>query len=212
MAESFSHKKVDNPNIDDLAEASINLKIKEENVFLFALFSGLSGGIFDKEVAANTLDAIKKIADPEFVSLIGWRDSIVTFVRTHSKVTISMLTRIGAHPTYNQIKWFINKLKPQFNSIYDQDVITTFDNEQKLKKSYRLGGEEGSNKMTTSLCTMVLHLYPHEKSYLQFQSSLSPAKWLWNKLPSISDYSKTFSKVLQGVPQKMHPRSVFFKK
>ena len=50
--------------------------------------------------------------------------------------------------------------------------------------------------MTTSLCTMVLHLYPNEKSYLQFQSSLSPAKWLWNKLPCISDYSKTFSKVL----------------
>ena len=52
-------KKVDNHNIDDLAEASINVNIKEENVFLFALFSGLSGGIFDKEVAANTLDAIR---------------------------------------------------------------------------------------------------------------------------------------------------------
>ena len=63
MAESFSHKKVDNPNIDDLAAAAINLNIKEENVFLFALFSGLSGGIFDKEVAANTLDTIRKIGN-----------------------------------------------------------------------------------------------------------------------------------------------------
>ena len=131
---------------------------------------------FYKELAANTIDVIRKIADPKFVSWIGWRDSIVTFVRTHSKVTISMLTRIGAHPTYNQIQWFLSKLKPQFSSIRDQDIITTFDNEQKLKKSYRLGGEEGSNKMTTSLCTMVLHLYPNEKSYLQFQSSLSPSK------------------------------------
>ena len=88
------------------------------------------------------------IADPKFVSWIGWRDSIVTFVRTHSKVTISMLTCIGAHPTYNQIQWFLSKLKPQFSSIRDQDIITTFDNEQKLKKSYRLGGEEGSNKIS----------------------------------------------------------------
>ena len=39
------------------------------------------------------------IADPKFVSWTGWGDSIVTFVRIHSKVTISMLTRIGAHPT-----------------------------------------------------------------------------------------------------------------
>ena len=54
---------------------------------------------FYKELAANTIDVIRKIADPKFVSWIGWRDSIVTFVRTHSKVTISMLTRIGAHPT-----------------------------------------------------------------------------------------------------------------
>ena len=79
----------------------------------------------------------------------------------------------------------------------NEDLITTFDNEQKLKKSYRLGGDEGSNKMTTSLCTMVLHLYPHDKTFIQFQPSLSPANWLWNKLPCISDYSKTFSQVLQ---------------
>ena len=74
------------------------MNIKEENAFLFAFFSVLSGGIFDKELAANTIDVIRKIADPEFVSWIGWRDSIVTFVRIHSKVTISMLTCIGAHP------------------------------------------------------------------------------------------------------------------
>ena len=86
------------------------------------------------------------IADPKFVSWIGWRDSIVTFVRTHSKVTISMLTCIGAHPIYNQIQ--LSKMKPQFSSIHDYDIITTFDNEQKLKKSYRLGGEEGSNKIS----------------------------------------------------------------
>ena len=44
---------------------------------------------------------------------------------------------------------------------------------------------------------MVLHLYPHDKTFIQFQPSLSPANWLWNKLPCISDYSKTFSQVLQ---------------
>ena len=148
LAEGFSAEKVGKPNIDDLAEASINVNITEENAFLFAFFSGLSGGIFDKELAANTIDVIRKIADPEFVSWIGWRDSIVTFVRTHSKVTISMLTRIGAHPIYNQIQWFLSKMKPQFSSIRDYDIITTFDNEQKLKKSYRLGGEEGSNKIS----------------------------------------------------------------
>ena len=71
-------------------------------------------------------------------------------------------------------------MKPQFSSIRDYDIITTFDNEQKLKKSYRLGGKEGSNKMTTSLCTMVLHLYPNEKSYLHFNPLyLAKHKEIW---------------------------------
>ena len=56
-----------------------------------------------------------------------------------------MLTHIGAHPTYRQIIHFLNKLSPHFEKVRNgEDVITTFDNEQKLKKSYRLGGEEGA--------------------------------------------------------------------
>ena len=45
---------------------------------------------------------------------------------------------------------------------------------------------------------MVLHLYPQKKSYLQFKPSLYPANWLWNKLPCISEYSKTFSQNLHS--------------
>ena len=36
----------------------------------------------------------EKIADPQYVSLIGWRDSLVTFVKRHSKSSISMLSCI----------------------------------------------------------------------------------------------------------------------
>ena len=38
LAEGFSAEKVGKPNIDDLAEASINVNITEENAFLFAFF------------------------------------------------------------------------------------------------------------------------------------------------------------------------------
>ena len=129
---------------------------------------GVGSNYFDKKLAVNICEDLKKIADPQYVSLIGWRDSLVTFVKTHSKSTISMLSCIGSYPSYKQIKWFLNKLKPCFKDIPD------------------------------SLCTMVLHLYPQKKSYLQFKPSLSPANWLWNKLPCISEYSKTFSQTLQS--------------
>ena len=124
--------------------------------------------ILTESLLSIFVKTLKKIADPQYVSLIGWRDSLVTFVKTHSKSTISMLSCIGSYPSYKQIKWFLNKLKPCFKDIPD------------------------------SLCTMVLHLYPQKKSYLQFKPSLSPANWLWNKLPCISEYSKTFSQTLHS--------------
>ena len=67
-----------------------------------------------KRLLQTHLMLLKKNSWSRVVSLIRWRDSILTFVRTHSKVTITMLTRIGVHPTYNQIKSFL-KLKSQFN-------------------------------------------------------------------------------------------------
>ena len=131
---------------------------------------------------------------------MGWRDSLVTYVKTHSKTTISALTHLGSHPTYRQILHFLSILKPSFNSVRDnEDVIVAFDNEQKLEKSYHLGGAEGSNKMTASLCTMVLNFYPNIKTNIQYYSHFSPAKWLWSLLPKMSDFKENlnFSETLQ---------------
>ena len=187
-----------------MAETSKHL----ENPVLGALFSGLSDDSIDTKRARSIEEALVKIANPDYESLTSWRDSIVTFVKTHSKSTIKMLSHIGAHPTYRQITYFLSNLKPNFNEIQKCDIITTFDNEQKLKKSYRLGGAEGSNKMTTSLCTMVLHLYPSNRSDIQFQPSLSPANWLWNKVMRTSEYSKTFSQVLHSHKEKWWNRQI----
>ena len=189
LAEGIRGRVRESPNMANMAEVSANIAIENENPFLHAMFSGLGGESFDKKLAGNIIEALIRIVDPGYEGIIGWRDSIVTYVRTHSKTTATMLRHIGAHPTYRQIIHFLNKLNPHFEKVRNgEDVITTFDNEQKLKKSYRLGGEEGSNKS---------NLYPHIKTNIQFKQSLSPAKWLWNKLPKISEHSKTFSQVLQ---------------
>ena len=122
----------------------------------------------NQNLAHNILESILKLVLPDYNSLIGWRDSLVMYVKTHSKATVVTLSTISAHPTYAQMRHFLQKLKPAFNDIKKEDVITAFDNEQKLKKSYRLGGAEGSNKMSVSLCTMVLHLYPNCNSSLHY--------------------------------------------
>jgi hypothetical protein len=133
--------------------------------FISSLLSGLGGPLLNRNLAGNIFESIIKLVLPEYNSLTGWRDSLVIYVRSHSKATAATLSNIGAHPSYYQILHFIRKLKPTFNTIRaDENVITTFDNDQKLNKSYSLGGAEGTNKMSISLCTMVLHLYPTVKT------------------------------------------------
>ena len=82
-----------------MAETSKHL----ENPFLGALFSGLSDDSIDKKRAKSIEEALVKIANPDYESLTSWRDSIVTFMKTHSKSTFKMLSDVGAHPTYRQI-------------------------------------------------------------------------------------------------------------
>ena len=187
------------PDIEDLANISTKSNKSEKCSFLSSFLSGLGGPLVNRNLARNICESILKLVLPDYNSLIGWRDSLVIYVRTHSKATVATLSTIMAHPSYHQMLHFIRKLKPTFNDIRkDEDVITVFDNEQKLKKSYRLGGAEGSNKMTVSLCTMVLHLYPAMKTKLQFMSNLSPSRWLWYKKPENFVENKKFNETLNN--------------
>ena len=51
------------------------------------------------------------------------------------------------------------------------------------QKFCRVGGEDGRNKMMSSLCTMVLNFYPYMKTNIQYKMIFSHANCLWNTLP-----------------------------
>ena len=190
------------PNIQDLAEVSIKTNYGGQLSLLCSFLSGLAGDFVNRNLTSSIIKSMIKLVLPDYNSLIGWRDSLVIYVRTHSRATIETLSTILANPSYGQIWNFIQRLKPTFSDIReDEDLITAVDNEQKLKKSYRIGGAEGSNKMTISLCTMVLHFYPMIKTKFQFTPSLSPAKWLWNRRPENFDEDKIFEQTLKDHKQ-----------
>ena len=174
------------PDIAVLADCSNKSEIGAEYPFLSSFLDGLGGSFVNRNLVKSIIESIIRLVIPDYNSLIGWRDALVIYVRTHSKATIAALSTVLPYPSYYQIIHFIRKIKPTFNNIReDHDVITAFDNEQKLKKSYRIGGPEGNNKMSISLCTMVINLYPTIKTKIQFSSAFSPSKWLWNRRPEI---------------------------
>ena len=64
---------------------------------------------------------------------------------------------------------------------------------KKLAKNYRLGGEEGSNKMLCTLCTCILYFYPQNVPQIQDKIDFSPNNWLWNSfdieaIKSLADF------------------------
>ena len=202
LAEDIKDKIEGNkaPNMEQMAQTSSKDSLDNQNPYISSFIYGIGGPHLNRSLAGNIVEALFKLVDTEYDSYVGWRDSLVTYVKSHSKATISALTYLGSHPTYRQIVHFINTLKPSFNPIRDnEDVIVAFDNEQKLKKSYRIGGEEGSNKMTSSLCTMVLNFYPNIKNNIQYNTIFSPANWLWNMLPKMNNLKDNhkFSETLQ---------------
>ena len=127
------------PEIEDLAKSSAKKSLETIFPFLASFLRGLGGKFMDEVLCQNITESIIKVVIPEYNSFTGWRDGLVIYVRTHSKATTAALSRILPHPSYHQILHFIQKLKPSFNDVRnDEDIITTFDNEQKLKNSYRL--------------------------------------------------------------------------
>ena len=127
LREQTKSKKI--PEIDDLANISVNSETDNQYPFISSFLSGLGGPLMDKNLSQNIIESIIKLVVPEYNSFLGWRDSLVFFVRTHSKATSIALSHMIAHPTYRQILHFMRKLKPSFKVVRScEDVITTFDN------------------------------------------------------------------------------------
>ena len=55
-----------NPGVNDLIESSEIINLEKENPSLNAIFLGLGGKYFDKKLAVNICDDLKKIADPQY--------------------------------------------------------------------------------------------------------------------------------------------------
>ena len=58
------------PGIDDLIESSEIINLEKENPFLNAIFLGLGGNYFDKKLAVNICEDLKKIADTQYVRIL----------------------------------------------------------------------------------------------------------------------------------------------
>ncbi|XP_062613499.1 uncharacterized protein LOC134275243 [Saccostrea cucullata] len=72
-----------------------------------------------------------------------------------------------------------------------EDVLTFFDNNQILTRRWRVNYD---NKTILSAITTVVHLFPHNLSYLQQNPHLSPRQWLYPK--NLSSQISNFSKYL----------------
>ena len=72
------------PEIEELSQCLTKSNTENKYPFLFSLLSGLGGPMLNQNLAWNILESILKLVLPNYNSLIGWRNSLVIYVKTHS--------------------------------------------------------------------------------------------------------------------------------
>ena len=89
------------PDIEDLTKSSTESDSREKYSLLYSFLSGVGGPMLNQNLATNILESILKLVLLDSNSLIGWRDSLVIYVRTHSKAIVTTLSTIMSHPSYH---------------------------------------------------------------------------------------------------------------
>ena len=72
------------PDIETLAESSLKPNLEALFPFLSSFLSGLGGPLSNKILTQSIIESIRKLVEPDYNSLIGWRDSIILYVRSRS--------------------------------------------------------------------------------------------------------------------------------
>ena len=85
LAEVIREKIIGNiaPDIEQISKISSEASFDDTNPYISSLIYGLGGSHLNKSLAGNIVEALFKLVDSEYESHVGWRDSLVTYVKTH---------------------------------------------------------------------------------------------------------------------------------
>ena len=164
--------------------------LAERNETLVGFFSGICNSSLDEMtenkrfLLCKTVESVMNLSAGHLLLPFHFRESILLYSMTGSKVALSMLGSSGPHGGYKGIKLFLNNLTIKDAPNEDGDVVLVFDNNQVLHRQWNVNIE---GKFQCHLVTMVAVFNINPAGSLQKNVTLKPGTWMLKNNEKVAD-------------------------
>ena len=171
-------------NIDIVNEVEPLSWIKELNPLLQGFLQKCAAIDINREnndkkinVLAHSIEQVLYRRNVNFVTPFAFKRNLVLYSVTNSKELANMNRKWEGCGSSTTLSNVICEPVPPLDCP-EEDQFSTIDNNQKV--GVHSGRIKEGSKVPLSICTSMCHIVRQPKTFLQYDSSLSPAKW-WGK-------------------------------
>ena len=130
---------------------------------------------------SNVYDSLLKARNSKYVSLNGLKDHLICYISSGRSLIVSdLMSQLGGKGRRKYIDEIIrnSEITGKFEEPKNVSIFVSFDNIQKLMKSYRLTSKE-QEKVYAVVVTSILATLPdgYNCNDIQFKASNSPSAW-----------------------------------
>jgi Tfp pilus assembly protein PilN len=187
-------------SLSDLCE--INLEsLKKSNPVVEAFLTELSPKVIQKKhmyQLCKTVESILNLTSMNQTLPLHFRESVILYSMTGSRLALKVLGAGGAHSSYNAVKTWLDSLASSEVKVMAGDLIIAFDNNQILQRRWKV---QLRNGVHCHVVTVVVHFLLEPKGKIQENAALKPTTWAAK--PLTPEQKTKISKIDQDKEVKM---------
>ena len=129
---------------------------------------------------SNVYENILKARNSKYVSKVGLKEHMVTYLASgKSRHATQVFSKQGGKGTRPVLEKILKNSEGvcKFSTPEKRFLLFSFDNIQKLLKSYRIGGNHQKKILAIVVCSILCLLFGDENCELQFKYENCPATW-----------------------------------
>ena len=189
QAKSLSKDK----SFEALLNISINDYVESFNCVVLAFVEGLCGKRHvtiseNKELArttqnsyqmVKTVESILNLSAPNVLLPIHFRESVVLYTITGSRLSLQILGGGGCHASYQSVKRWLQSLSIEKRQFPEGECIIAFDNNQILQRRWRV---KLNNQVACNVVTVVVSFTTNAEGRIQYVEAYEPGQWMYRNI------------------------------
>ena len=184
--------------IDSMLKLDIGMYVRERNPVLIGFLLGVTNKALDffenkteppeqqtMYKICKTVESIMNLSAYRVLLPLHFRDTLLLYSLTGSKLALSILSSSTAHGSYTTVKKFLSGLGHESNNTpFSKDEIYAFDNNQILHRSWSVNLE---SKFRCHIVTMVVKFESKSDGSFQYRHDLKPGLWMLVNNPDVEE-------------------------